>query len=101
MAVAAGNQSWRPEPGCWSIDIIHVRRHTGILRATLLTRTRIVYADNVFAEIVVWEVPQALSGSMHTYKYRLALVADGICVLRYDNEPLDLTVKSCRLYPIT
>ena len=23
---------------------------------------------------------------MHGFKYRLALVADGICVLRYDNE---------------
>jgi hypothetical protein len=45
-----------------------------------------VYADAVFAEIVVWEVPRPLAGSMHTYKYRLALVADGICVLRYDNE---------------
>jgi hypothetical protein len=56
------------------------------LKATLLARTRIVYADAVFAEIVVWEAPRPLVGSMHSYKYRLALVADGICVLRYDNE---------------
>jgi Family of unknown function (DUF6516) len=69
-----------------AFDIIDVRCHTGPLKATLLVRTRIVYADNVFAEIVVWEVPQALAGWVHTYKYRLALVADGICVLRYDNE---------------
>jgi hypothetical protein len=27
-----------------------------------------------------------LRGSRHSYKYRLALIADGICVLRYDNE---------------
>ena len=27
-----------------------------------------------------------LGGSTHSYKYRLALVVDGVCVLRYDNE---------------
>jgi Family of unknown function (DUF6516) len=26
------------------------------------------------------------AGSNHPFKYRLALVVDGICVLRYDNE---------------
>ncbi len=25
-------------------------------------------------------------GSLHVYKYRLALVSEGVCVLRYDNE---------------
>jgi hypothetical protein len=37
-------------------------------------------------ELVVWRVPVPLRGSVHHFKYRLALVADGICVLRYDNE---------------
>ena len=27
-----------------------------------------------------------MRGSVHRFKYRLALVADGVCVLRYDNE---------------
>jgi uncharacterized protein DUF6516 len=27
-----------------------------------------------------------LPGSVHDYKYRLAFVVDGECVLRYDNE---------------
>ena len=40
----------------------------------------------MFTEIVLWLVPAPLRGSAHPYKYRLALVADGICVLRYDNE---------------
>jgi hypothetical protein len=31
-------------------------------------------------------VPQAVRGSGHRFKYRLALVAEGECVLRYDNE---------------
>ena len=56
------------------------------LRATLLTRNRIAYADAAFAEVVVWQVPQPLVGSVHSYKYRLAFVVNGVCVLRYDNE---------------
>jgi hypothetical protein len=31
-------------------------------------------------------VPDRVRGSGHGYKYRLALVADGVCLLRYDNE---------------
>ena len=27
-----------------------------------------------------------MRGSAHRFKYRLALVSDGVCVLRYDNE---------------
>ena len=36
--------------------------------------------------MVVWRLPSPISGSRHGYKYRLALVVDGSCVLRYDNE---------------
>ena len=39
-----------------------------------------------FIEVVVWRLPQPLSGSTHSLKYRLAYVVDGECVLRYDNE---------------
>ena len=39
-----------------------------------------------FVEIVIWRVPRPLSGSRHSFKYRLALVRKGACVLRYDNE---------------
>jgi len=42
--------------------------------------------DGVHAEIVIWEVPAPLRGSTHRFKYRLALIVDGECVLRYDNE---------------
>lgn len=56
------------------------------LKATLLVRSRITYGEELFAEIVVWQVPRALAGSAHAYKYRLAFVAHGECVLRYDNE---------------
>ena len=47
---------------------------------------RHVLAENAFVEIVVWRVPRSVRGSMHRFKYRLALVENGVCVLRYDNE---------------
>jgi hypothetical protein len=54
--------------------------------AELLLKRRIILAESVFAELVIWRLPRTLPGSAHPYKYRLALVADGLCVLRYDNE---------------
>jgi hypothetical protein len=33
-----------------------------------------------------WQLPAPLPGSTHGYKYRLAYVVDGDCLLRYDNE---------------
>jgi Family of unknown function (DUF6516) len=56
------------------------------LKASLLVRHRIAYGEEHFAEIVVWLVPKPLPESDHPYKYRLAFVAHGDCVLRYDNE---------------
>lgn len=56
------------------------------MKATSLISRRVAVAEGVFAEIVLWLVPEPLKGSRHSYKYRLALVAEGICVLRYDNE---------------
>lgn len=42
--------------------------------------------ERVAAELVIWSVPRPLRGSAHLFKYRLALIADDVCVLRYDNE---------------
>lgn len=56
------------------------------MKAVLLTKTRIAYSEISFAEIVVWELPSQVTGSSHVYKYRLAFVVNGDCVLRYDNE---------------
>ncbi len=47
---------------------------------------RHVLAENAFVEIVIWRLPRSVRGSTHRFKYRLALVEDGACVLRYDNE---------------
>lgn len=41
---------------------------------------------SIIAELVIWELPAPVRGSIHKFKYRLALIADGVCVLRYDNE---------------
>jgi hypothetical protein len=43
-------------------------------------------SEAVFIEVVVWQVSQPVRGSSHSLIYSLALVADGACVLRYDNE---------------
>ena len=56
------------------------------MKAALLERTRIVYSETAFAELVLWPVPRPVAGSVHPYKYRLAFVVRGACVLRYDNE---------------
>lgn len=56
------------------------------MKAVELIRTRIVYAESAFAELVLWQLPKPAAGSLHGYKYRLAYVVNGECVLRYDNE---------------
>ena len=56
------------------------------MNATGLVRERVVYAENAFAEWVQWLLPNAQAGSAHNYKYRVADVVDGVCLLRYDNE---------------
>jgi hypothetical protein len=56
------------------------------MKAVELLRTRIVYTESSFAELLLWRLPKPLEGSAHSFKYRLAYVVKGECVLRYDNE---------------
>ncbi len=56
------------------------------MKATLLVSGRTVLDETIFVETVLWKVPSPVRGSAHGFKYRLALVAKGVCVLRYDNE---------------
>jgi hypothetical protein len=42
--------------------------------------------EGLVEELVVWLVPSPVRGSSHSYKYRLAFIADNVCVIRYDNE---------------
>jgi hypothetical protein len=56
------------------------------VKATLLLRERRIVAEDAFVELVVWQVPAPVAGSVHRFKYQLAFVVDSVCVLRYDNE---------------
>ena len=56
------------------------------MKATQLLDSRIVYAEEMFAELVIWQLQEPVAGATHQYKYRLAYVVRGECVLRYDNE---------------
>jgi hypothetical protein len=57
-----------------------------VAKAILLLHERVVLSEDVFAEVRIWRVPEAVSGSAHDLKYSLALVAARRCGLRYDNE---------------
>ncbi|MBD8152260.1 toxin-antitoxin system TumE family protein [Pantoea agglomerans] len=54
--------------------------------AVELMNRRIQIADNAFATIRILQVDPAILGSQHQYKYSLAYIVDGLCVMRYDNE---------------
>ncbi|MPY87982.1 MAG: hypothetical protein GEU99_08680 [Luteitalea sp.] len=56
------------------------------MRAELLLRERHQLGADAFAELRIWRVPRPVRGSGHEYKYALAYVVAGKCVLRYDNE---------------
>ncbi len=57
------------------------------MRAKLMLNERHILSEDAFVEMVVWFLSSPLSKSHHSFKYRLALVVEGDCVLRYDNEP--------------
>lgn len=56
------------------------------MKAERLLSYRQRLTDHLFKEVRVWRLPQPLPASSHPFKYRLALMHDGRCVLRYDNE---------------
>lgn len=56
------------------------------MNAELMLNECHVISGNAFVEIVVWRLPSPVTGCRHAFKYGLALVVDGHCVLRYDNE---------------
>lgn len=56
------------------------------MNAELMLKERHAISENAFVEMVVWRLPFPGSDSRYTFKYRLALVVNSQCVLRYDNE---------------
>lgn len=56
------------------------------MKAKLLIHERRLVAEGAFVEMAVWQVAAGVPGSAHSFKYRLAFVVNGVCVLRYDNK---------------
>ncbi|CAD7027939.1 hypothetical protein REJC140_02564 [Pseudorhizobium endolithicum] len=55
-------------------------------KAVLIHKSRAYIRDGAFIEMLIWRVPENVRGSHHAYKYSLALICNGECVLRFDNE---------------
>ncbi|SAK81874.1 hypothetical protein AWB75_05175 [Caballeronia catudaia] len=56
------------------------------MNAIRLLRRRVPVDEHSFAAFLVWQVPEPVEGSAHFYKYSVAYIVKGVCVLRYDNE---------------
>jgi hypothetical protein len=56
------------------------------MKAELLLNERHQVKTEAFVELKIWCVSISVKGSQHQYKYSLAYVVQGECVLRYDNE---------------
>ncbi|MDW7712428.1 MAG: DUF6516 family protein [Deferrisomatales bacterium] len=56
------------------------------MKAVALVRRRVVVAADAFVDVVIWQVPEPVLPSTHSFKYRFAYVVGSQCVLRYDNE---------------
>ncbi len=56
------------------------------MKAIPLIRRRVVLAPDAFAQICRMAGSEPVPPSEHPFKYRLAYVVGGECVLRYDNE---------------
>ena len=56
------------------------------MKAKLLLHERQQVKSAAFVEVKIWQVPKSVKGSTHLFKYSLAYIVNGACVLRYDNE---------------
>lgn len=57
------------------------------MKATLIYRDKRVLSNGSIQEIVVWQLPEKTKEQPHGFKYRLYFgLADGTCLVRYDNE---------------
>lgn len=56
------------------------------MKAALLAKAKEVRDDGSIIEIVVWQLPEPLPASAHSYKYRLYYGIGGVGRVRFDNE---------------
>jgi hypothetical protein len=54
--------------------------------ATLLVSVKLVNDDGTIVQVRVWEVPSAVPGSAHAFKYSLFYGRPGERIVGYDNE---------------
>ena len=59
-----------------------------IMKARPLLNERYLLRADGFVELRIWRTPEPVRGSVHRFKYALAYVVAGVCVLGYDNEEL-------------
>lgn len=56
------------------------------MRAVPLFRLKYELDDGAIVEMIVWNVPKAVAGSQHKFKYRLYFGKGGKRIVGYDNE---------------
>jgi hypothetical protein len=56
------------------------------MKATLLARVKEVRDNGTIVEVVIWELPEPLPPSKHSFKYRLFYGTPEEARVRYDNE---------------
>jgi len=56
------------------------------MKATNIIDLKEKYADGRIVQLVVWQLPEPILGSSHSFKYRLYCGRSGECLVRYDNE---------------
>jgi|SRR6266852_6884087 len=56
------------------------------MKAVAILRHRAAAAEDAFSELVIWRIDKPVAPSRHQFKYRLAYVVRGECVVLYDNE---------------
>ncbi len=56
------------------------------MKAKLIFRDKVVFADGAILEMVLWRLPEKSSERPHALKYRLHYGLSGQTLVRYDNE---------------
>jgi Family of unknown function (DUF6516) len=56
------------------------------MKASTIFRLKYELDDGAIVEMVIWNVPVAVVGSRHRFKYRLYYGKDGKRIVGYDNE---------------
>jgi hypothetical protein len=57
------------------------------MKAKLIYHEKFIYADGAVREMVLWQLPKKSLDGPYGLKYRLYYgLADGTCIVRYDNE---------------